>query len=174
MSPSPADTHAELLALHDEVDAESARLAETLGPRLRCGRGCHDCCADELSVFAVEAELIRERHADLLATGTPHPVGACAFLDDEGSCRVYESRPYRCRSHGLPLRWIEPGPDDIPVEHRDICPLNEDGDPPLVELDETSCWTLGPVEGRLAALQHETTGDLRRVALRSLFANEAD
>ncbi len=154
-----------LARLHAEVDARAARVAELHGARLQCKRGCSDCCVDGISVFPVEAARIRAEHAELLASGVPHPVGACAFLDSEGACRIYAVRPYVCRTQGLPLRWID---DEREVELRDICPLNEPGEP-LEELAESACWTLGATEAQLAELQreHGTAGE--RVALRTLF-----
>ena len=89
---------------------------------LRARRG------DQITVFEVEAEVIRRHHADLLAEGEPHAEGACAFLDGEGACRIYEHRPYVCRTQGLPLRWLEEL-DGETVELRDICPLNDEDDP---------------------------------------------
>jgi hypothetical protein len=74
-----------------------------------------------------------------------------------------------CRTQGLPLRWIDFDAPDGPVERRDICPLNEAGEP-IVTLAPEACWELGPVEARLAALQAERSGvDLPRVRLRDLF-----
>jgi Fe-S-cluster containining protein len=116
-------------------------------------------------VFEVEAERIRTRHAGLLATGEPHARGACALLDAEGACRVYADRPYVCRTQGLPLRWIDEGRG---VELRDICPLNEPGEP-LETLSESACWTLGETEARLAELQRDFGRAGQRVALRALF-----
>jgi hypothetical protein len=160
----------------DSLDRERADLADELAPlnrrhagRLRCGRGCADCCVDDITVFEVEAERIRERHGTLLAEGVPHPAGACAFLDGEGACRIYEDRPYVCRTQGYPLRWIDEPDDGAAVERRDICPLNETGEP-ITELPAEACWTVGPHEARLALLQHARDGGkLRRVALRDLF-----
>lgn len=163
----------ELAELRREVDAESARLAARHADRLQCRRGCSACCIDGISVFEVEAEAIRRASPALLAEGQPHAEGACAFLDSEGACRVYEARPYVCRTQGLPLRWIDFGTDDDAqaVELRDICELNEGG-APLESLDADACWELGPVEARLATLQASLDGsELRRVALRSLFTS---
>jgi hypothetical protein len=92
-------------------------------------------------------------------------------------------RPYVCRTQGLPLRWIEePDPTTTaidpksvahgPVELRDICPLNET-DVPITSLASEECWTLGPVEDRLAAIQLASDPEqtaASRVSLRSLFA----
>jgi hypothetical protein len=125
-----------------------------------CGRGCSGCCVDGLTVFEVEAEKIRAGAAVLLATAEPHPPGRCAFLGAAGESRVYELRPYVCRTQGLPLRWID---ELAETEYRDICSLNDAV--ALESLDPDECWTLGATEERLARLQP----DAKRVALRDLF-----
>ncbi len=157
--------------LHAAVDAMAAPVARGHEARLHCRKGCSGCCVDDLTVFEVEADAIVQAHGALLAEATPHAVGRCAFLDAEGACRVYASRPYVCRTQGLPLRWIE---EDEAGAHelRDICALNVEGRP-LEELGADECWTIGPAEGRLAAMQADVQrgeGELRRVSLRSLFA----
>lgn len=156
--------------LHALVD-EAARPTERANAaRLRCRAGCAGCCVDDLTVFEIEAAVIRRHHAALLDTAEPHPPGACAFLDAEGRCRIYEQRPYVCRTQGLPLRWLAEDEDGEIVEERDICPENASG-PPLEELEADACWTIGPFEQRLADRQHAEDGDRgERVALRSLFA----
>jgi len=168
-----------LRALHADVDARATALAERHAVRLQCRAGCAGCCVDELTVFEVEAERIRAEHPELLRDGVPHDVGACAFLDAEGRCRIYSARPYVCRTQGLPLRWLEEGespegggPGEI-VERRDICTLNEEG-PSILSLDAEDCWSLGPVEERLGALQERFGGSApRRLALRALFRRRA-
>jgi hypothetical protein len=167
------DLH-DLVALHDEVDREVRALATVHADRLQCRRGCHACCVDELTVTQVEAERIRRAHPELLAAGTPHPVGACAFLDGEGACRVYAERPLVCRSQGLPLQiFFEDEQDEI-EERRDICPLNLEGGPPLESLPEDQCWLVGPYELRLATLDERAGGsDESRVRLRDLFRTRA-
>jgi hypothetical protein len=162
----------DLLELHAEVDGQAARLARVHRDRLQCRRGCASCCVDDLTVFEVEANRIRVAHAGLLAEGRPHPPGACAFLDGEGACRVYDDRPYVCRTLGLPLRWwSETGDRGEWVEHRDICPLNVQG-PAIEALADDVCWLLGPYEDRLRRIQTRLDdGAGRRVSLRSLFSN---
>jgi Fe-S-cluster containining protein len=158
-----------LEALYREVDERAARLSELHAERLQCHRGCSACCVDEITVFDIEAANIRRHHDSLLTAGAPHPPGACAFLDEVGACRIYAQRPYVCRTQGLPLRWLDEAEGGEPIELRDICPLNEAG-PPLEQLHEECCWTIGEFEGRLAELQrHASGGALQRVALRALF-----
>lgn len=154
-------------ALHREVDELVAELAVFHGYALRCGRGCTDCCVDDITVFEVEAELIPRDHGGHLHSKI-HPKGMCAFLADDGACRIYDVRPYVCRTQGLPLRWLDEVESGELVERRDICPLNDEG-LRLLELSEEQCWTLGPFEGRLAQLQASVDGgELRRVSLRAL------
>jgi hypothetical protein len=160
----------ELERLHRRVDRVARKLERRHRERLECRRGCAGCCVDDISVFRVEAERIRRGHARLLREGSPHPPGACAFLDDEGGCRIYDVRPYVCRTQGLPLRWTEVGDDGAVTERRDICPLNDRAAEPLADLPRHACWTLGPAEGRLATLQVRHGGSPpERVRLRELF-----
>tara|TARA_R110002072_G_scaffold141435_4_gene286728 strand:- start:234 stop:731 length:498 start_codon:yes stop_codon:yes gene_type:complete len=160
-----------LARLHGEVSAAADRIAEGHGERLQCARGCSGCCVDELSVFGVEAARIQAEAATLLSEA-PGPAGACAFLDAAGACRVYAARPYVCRTQGLPLRWIDEDAAGELVERRDICELNEPGQPDLVDLATAACWPLGPVEEQLQGLQaaYEPDTPLRRVRLRALFS----
>ncbi len=178
---------AALVELHREIDEAVAQVASRHAGRLRCGRGCAACCLDDLTVRPIEAERIRRRQGRLLREGSPHPPGACAFLDDAGACRIYEDRPSVCRSQGLPLRVLFEDEADEIAERRDICPLNLEGGPPLEALDETDCWLVGPHELRIAALDAAFEAELRpgsdasdsvlgagadepaRVPLRSLF-----
>lgn len=155
--------------VHTTVDELVAPLTARHGSRLACRRGCAGCCVDDLTVFEVEAAVIRRRHAELLTEGTPGPVGACAFLDASGACRIYADRPYVCRTQGLPLRWAETVGEAV-VERRDICELNEIPGEPVEDLPADAVWTIGPIEQRLAAAQARVDGGRGdRVRLRDLF-----
>jgi uncharacterized protein len=166
--------------LHGAVDECAAPVERANAARLVCRAGCAACCVDDLTVFEIEAAVIRRYFADLLESGTPHPRGACAFLDVEGHCRIYAHRPYVCRTQGLPLRWIDEDEDEDTgepalVESRDICPKNVEGGPALEELAADECWTLGPFEMRLAERQSQADGGHgTRTPLRSLFKTQSD
>jgi uncharacterized protein len=165
----PQEILQEVERLHQEIDLAAAKLVSLLGARLRCRPGCQACCMDGMTVFEVEAAIIRHHFPSLLLTGTPHPEGACAFLDQDGNCRIYAHRPYVCRTQGLPLRWIEEDEEGNLFEMRDICPENEEGEP-VEQLPDELCWAIGPFEERLAGLQMLVDNDsMRRASLRSLF-----
>jgi Fe-S-cluster containining protein len=161
-------------SFHEMVDHAAAAVAAQHGPRLTCHRGCAACCIDGVTVFSVEAGLIRRSAEAAALRGAPAaPEGRCAFLDASGACRVYAARPYVCRTQGLPLRWLEERDDGSADELRDICELNEAG-PPIEELAPDACWTIGSFEERLAAIEEAFTGGRpRRVSLRALFAEIA-
>ena len=159
---------AAVLRLHADIDRRAGALHAHHAARLQCLRGCASCCVDDLTVFEVEAEVIRARAGNVLLE-PPHPAGACAFLDADGACRIYPHRPYVCRTQGLPLRWIDFDHPEAGGEQRDICPLNESNEP-IEALPADACWELGPTEGQLAGIQAAHDGGvLRRVRLRSLF-----
>lgn len=162
--------------LHALVDEAAAPVARANARRLACRPGCADCCVDGLTVFAIEAAVLLRRYPDLFEASEARPPGACALLDRDGRCRVYEHRPYVCRTQGLPLRWLEE--DEVGgeiVEARDICPKNVGDGPPLEALAAGECWALGPFEDKLAEIQARVDGGRgTRVALRSLFSDEPD
>jgi Fe-S-cluster containining protein len=91
-----------------KIDAAVAHAAALAGDALTCHRGCASCCVDGLTVLPVEAALIREHL--FVASSSPFARarvsrdGACAFLDSQGACSVYEARPVLCRTHGLALQ----------------------------------------------------------------------
>lgn len=161
----------DLKKLYEEVDQKTEKIGASLGDRLTCRSGCTDCCADDITVFEVEAQNIVHHCEEFLKEATPHEAGLCAFLDDQGACRIYEHRPYVCRTHGYPLRWIvDSEEEDTLFEYRSICPENEN-DEPIEELPESSCWFIGEYEGRLQDLQCKVDqGALTRINLRTLFS----
>ena len=161
-----------LEAFHRRISERAEALAARLGPRLHCARGCCDCCVDDLTVYSIEADTIVRAFPGVLEE-PPAPAGRCAFLDRQGACRIYEARPYVCRTQGLALRRLEPEPE--PVEIRDICPRSEPrepGEPPITEWDPGDCWTIGPAEEQLERLQRAFDPDHphpHRIPLRELL-----
>jgi len=155
--------------LYEKIDERISHLREIHATRLRCAPGCSECCIDDISVNEVEAVNIQLHYAGLLKNESPYPPGACAFLSKDTTCRIYDNRPYVCRSEGLPLTWIEER-NGKTIAFRDICPHNEIGTP-IEELPENACWKIGPIELELAKLQNKLgCGVMKRVKLRTLFS----
>jgi uncharacterized protein len=158
-----SDSYQQLIKQVDEVTAKlSARYAQ----HLVCRAGCSGCCHHHLSVFAVEAEAVREAIAGMPievrgiietqarevikreADGQPV---ACPLLV-ENRCSIYETRPLICRTQGLPLLLeAEDGGQEV-----DFCPLNFTAPEALDDLDEDSLIPLDDLNLKLAIvnLQH--------------------
>lgn len=150
------------------LDTHIHSLEKKNASRINCKKGCFSCCKDDLEVFGIEAAFILQNEMELLKSGTPAAVGACAFLDTEGACRIYESRPFVCRTHGVPIAYLQED-EEGEFELRDICPLNEAGEP-LEELQEEKIFQNTPWEEKLAMLQlMADQGKMEREKLRSLF-----
>lgn len=162
-----------LLIFYQKVEKRTSRLEEKHVARLQCQKGCHSCCLDDLEVVGIEAAFIQQQHPELLFPQLAHPLGKCAFLNDEGACRVYESRPLVCRTHGFPLQWTEIE-HRTSVEYRDICPLNENEEP-IEQLEEEDCLKIDQLEETLARLQlMADQGAMHRIKLRDLFKTKPD
>ncbi len=159
--------------LHGIVDELTRPLTALHSQRLQCAKGCSACCVDDLTVFDVEAERIRRAVGEQLRGAQARASGGCAFLDAQGACRIYEARPYVCRTQGLPLRWLdvsEHASDEV-QEYRDICPLNVVDGEPLSLMPAEQMWAIGPFEAKLQELQAAFDPDApaARTPLRALF-----
>lgn len=119
-----------------KVEDKFEEIATRHQKHIFCQKGCHQCCAPDLSVSPVEKEAIRqflndhpERIQNLrrIALENPHQGSRCRLLNAEGACEIYEVRPLICRSHGVPIVFRAPDEDDFEEDtepQRDVCPLN--------------------------------------------------
>jgi len=116
------------------VDDLSALLSRRYQQHLACRAGCSGCCHHHLSLFPVEAAALKEAivklppeqrtkiEAQARQTIEREQGGesvSCPLLVDD-RCSVYASRPFICRTQGLPL-LIEAEDGELEV---DFCPLN--------------------------------------------------
>ncbi|MCO4759921.1 MAG: YkgJ family cysteine cluster protein [Myxococcales bacterium] len=162
---SDGDAHlAKLAELHEQTDRRFSATTAALPTKIGCGSGCFSCCVDELTVWEIEAERIRQAGLTIQT----HQPGMCAFLDRDGRCQAYEVRPYVCRSQGAVLRWY----DDV-GERRASCDAHLAG-LAFETLPESATFELGPAEHQLLGLAtawHGATGRRGlplRIALRDL------
>ncbi len=110
------------LNLYDQliasIDSHSRRVEAECRNEIKCSSGCSSCCIAGLTVFPVEAHIMRKGLEDAGITAL-NPNGRCVFLRKD-RCVIYESRPVVCRTQGLPLIYgLE---DDEP--EISVCTLN--------------------------------------------------
>ncbi|MDX8339718.1 YkgJ family cysteine cluster protein [Draconibacterium sp. IB214405] len=93
--------------LRNDIDTLSNKLEEQHKNHMMCKAGCDLCCMD-YSIFPVEFYSIVEA----LKKGEKKPVinsnndeSSCIFLNNH-KCEIYEERPIICRTHGLPLLFM--------------------------------------------------------------------
>lgn len=120
----PIENYYELVA---NIDKEAKRLTDVHGEAISCKPGCTACCVD-LSVFPVEYHAIRRaiiRAGTRLDKADIDPSAPCAFLK-EGLCRIYPFRPIICRTHGLPILFLDDSSGEYAWEVS-FCELNFSG-----------------------------------------------
>ena len=111
----------EYRALREELDKEIAYLEKKHNAHMLCKNGCDLCCLP-FSVFPVEFDVIREdmqmELGKLSISTEENATNTCTLLRNH-SCTIYPSRPFICRTHGLPLLYMQD--DDWVLSH---CELN--------------------------------------------------
>ena len=155
---------------YEQIDALAAKVEENFeahGACARCRPGCCACCIDDLTITQAEAAVIAAQYPNVL-NEAPHAPGMCAFLDDDGLCRIYRARPIKCRTFGLAYRWQDEDESGEAYEMRGICELRQND----VDLEtcDASCFIAPLVmDMRLGMMEKLTFGEEKRIALRSLF-----
>lgn len=165
-----------LKQLHQKISEHHQKVENNHPQSMSCKNGCSRCCYVDLSIFAVEAQLIKDWFQSLepkkkeeiklswnkerttMENFFGKEVLACSFLKDE-SCTIYEARPVICRTQGLPLKFSEG--EEITV---DACPLNFVNE----ELELDDCLDLERLNLILATLQR-SFGKGERIMLSDLL-----
>jgi len=71
---------------------------------MQCRKGCDLCCMN-YRIFPVEYFAIQQALQQKPVETQESKEGSCIFLKDH-ACQVYEHRPVICRTHGLPLLFM--------------------------------------------------------------------
>jgi Fe-S-cluster containining protein len=115
----------EYRSLRSRINEEIRKLEGLHGADIACHQGCAGCCVN-LTVFPVEFFAIlkdlKETHKlkkDFLFDES----ASCGFLNEEGLCRIYPLRPIICRTHGLPILFLNDSQEE-PVWEVSFCELN--------------------------------------------------
>jgi Fe-S-cluster containining protein len=161
----PPSSVAKLSMFYQKVDNMVHYLTQIHQNRLQCKKGCNACCQDDLSVMGLEAAYIKQSFPSVLHEKASN-IGQCAFLNIEGACRIYEARPFICRTHGLPLKWNMAQENQVMI---DICELNETEEP-LTAIPTELFFDVNLFEEVLLNFQIEADqGKMDRIKLRELF-----
>ena len=91
----------------DDTEGLSEHLTIEHAKHLQCKKGCDLCCMD-YSIFPVEFYTILNRiqHKEFQPKiKKSKEETSCIFLKNH-SCTIYENRPVICRTHGLPLLYM--------------------------------------------------------------------
>lgn len=76
--------------------------------------GCGECCSRILPITIVEKIVLKELASHI----EPRPAEGdidltCPFLSEENTCRIYDKRPYICRTFRCDKKVDEFGSEDI-------------------------------------------------------------
>ena len=144
------DSYASLVK---DIEEEIRRLQDLYGNRLQCRRGCDECCM-AFSLLPVEGALVRVAYDNLpdeeklvvqrQASGKNRH---CPFLIQKQCC-IYHSRPLICRTHGLPIAYVNAEIETIEVS---ACPVNFPED---AQFAQEGLLFMDPFNERLAEINY--------------------
>ncbi|MDC7223035.1 MAG: YkgJ family cysteine cluster protein [Spirochaetales bacterium] len=86
-----------------QVDRECDRLSSLYADFLQCGPRCFHCCRS-LTLLPLEWHFLKDQAKGHKKKAAPSEE-ACPFLVDS-LCSIYDFRPLICRTHGLPLLYL--------------------------------------------------------------------
>lgn len=158
------------------TDINCARLEKIHKNQIVCKKGCSSCCVN-ISLFPVEFEAIK---AEMTRDGFDMSEvvfdenAMCGFLKDD-LCQIYKYRPVICRTHGLPIAFLN---DDDPEEifkEVSFCDLNfnnfdDNDDDDGIIFNDDNTLDLDELNTVFFRINHEFCGDLRkRIPLKDLL-----
>jgi Fe-S-cluster containining protein len=111
------------------IQHEFSRNVAMYGDKIKCSRGCSECCSQIFGITMLDGFIIKEhinslppaRQYELKAKATEYikrefspsadydpkkdslPPLPCPALGSEGECTIYEARPVICRRFGMPI-----------------------------------------------------------------------
>ncbi|RXQ95943.1 hypothetical protein EO244_06475 [Ancylomarina salipaludis] len=110
------------LQLRTEISELSDKLGALHKNEMACKKGCSSCCMNfqvlPVEYFSILKELKKNPPQQFNELDAEHD--DCCFLIKD-MCQVYGARPIICRTHGLPLLFMNEGGDAWELS---ACPLN--------------------------------------------------
>ncbi len=93
--------------LRTEIDNRATKLESEHSEQIKCKKGCDMCCMD-YSILPIEFYSIindLKEAKTVPETSAESKEGECIFLKNR-VCTIYTQRPIICRTHGLPLLFM--------------------------------------------------------------------
>ncbi|MRT94373.1 YkgJ family cysteine cluster protein [Ancylomarina sp. 16SWW S1-10-2] len=110
------------IVLRTEISELSAKLSTLHKDKMACKKGCSSCCMNfqvlPVEYFSMLNELKENPPKEFRELDSDHD--DCNFLIDD-TCQMYEARSIICRTHGLPLLFMNQEGDAWELS---ACPLN--------------------------------------------------
>lgn len=98
--------------LRKEIDELSNNLAKNHSEHMKCKKACDMCCMD-YSIFPIEFHSILndlKEKKTVPEFSSERKENVCVFLNKH-VCSIYQQRPIICRTHGLPLLFMNDNSD---------------------------------------------------------------
>lgn len=152
LSDKPLHEHQDIIRqyrlLRDDIDCHVRQLLKLHSEAIQCRPKCVDCCIN-LTVWPVEFYAILDELKAANVKPIFDPLAPCGFLKDS-LCQIYPFRPIICRTHGLPLVYLDDEQDE-PTYGVTFCEKNfQDTDELAFGPDNT--LDMDAVNGTLARL----------------------
>jgi len=159
--------------LRDEIDKLRESLEEEHYHHLSCKKGCDHCCMS-INVFPIEFFAIQAEVDPGIVSDLPLPTNEvdCRYLVDH-SCKIYKSRPIICRTHGLPLLYMNFEGTNWELSHCE----NNFTDVDLDDFNSENTFPLDRINSKLYQINHDFVAtfengkytEIDRIPLSGLF-----
>lgn len=119
------ESEKEYLKLRNSIDELSGKLHGLHKNHMQCKKGCDLCCMD-YEIFPIEFEHIQKSIKNKEINISDSKDGSCIFLKDH-ACQIYEHRPIICRTHGLPLLFMNDDQWELSACELNFTEFEDDG-----------------------------------------------
>ena len=95
--------------LRDEVDQQCTKLEQEHANHIKCKSGCDFCCMNynifPIEFYSILTDLKHKQFNPAKISDSKYNEQDCIFLFNH-RCTIYDVRPIICRTHGLPLLYL--------------------------------------------------------------------
>lgn len=137
------------ISLRDEIDLLAHRLQEQHHKHMHCKKACDLCCIN-FSILPIEFYHIKSqlKKNEIQPTGEQSSEEKCVFLQNH-LCTIYQHRPIICRTHGLPLLYLNSDTEEWELS---ACELNFNE---FDDFDNTNTYPQDKFNSRLFMLNEQ-------------------